>query len=274
MQKIITIIALIFCQQLVSQSILDGFAGDPWINIEQQINDHEREDLLSRIMVETELPTELILDPMIRDNYYFIDIDNNGNADIIYEGPYGENVGVMLFQLTDVNVITSDFIPGTVVEIKKLPISGLIEFTTYQKSCCQGIWNYLTTYVAITEPENLNIHKLRQDVYVNGTKPPTLRMNEVRFSITTEQCPLRSKPNEQTTSINGKSNNGEDIISLYPPGSRGMAIGEELLSNGEVWWFVIMENNIKPEQSIMYKDGEPLGTRSMGWLNNKHIKRN
>lgn len=274
MKRLIFIIIFGNSLLVYSQSILN-----PTNTIDWGINDNSDETkqlLISKINEslgnqEGTLPKQRARGTL--SNYHVFDITEDGLLDLIYSGPYGEGSAVILYENRGTNFIESDFIPGQLIGLSRLDLSRTIEIKTHLFPCCAGVWHYLKTVVVNSTESGIDIIMLNEDVYMDYTDEPTNTMKSVLFETVNEQYKLRSTPNIVNEFSRWPDTiDGGNTLAIYPKGSRGRAYGKSTDETGRVWWFVIMENNFKPINSLMYYDNDPKGTRSYGWMSSSYVK--
>ena len=190
----------------------------------------------------------------------------------MYDGPYGEGYAAIIYQNKGNNIFKSDIIPGKLVEINRSELTGILEFKSYQMSCCGGVWNYLHTTTIVPRANSIEVVIVVQDVYLDATKEPSNFIDKIHFTTINPEYKLRATPKIESTFDQWPEKFDGNTVALYPEGSKGIAIAKETDETGRIWWFVIMENNLNPVKSIMYNNNDPGDTRSLGWMSSRYVK--
>ncbi|WP_461787877.1 hypothetical protein [Pedobacter sp.] len=204
---------------------------------------------------------------------FAIDLNGDGQKDIIYDGPtIGEgNVShliinnnghfVKMFEARQ-NITHIKFVEGKMV---KLFISN--------PGCCADAsvvdYEYDVSYKTALAP----VFSLRNSVgYTKSYEMPTKKYKApVRFTATADRLYLRDCCFEYDGEHPMYGNNG-NMIAIYPKHSTGVAIGEKV-ENGTVWALVLMnkENKITQTQFDVFTE-QP--TQVYGWVKKADINLN
>lgn len=266
-------VTLACTKSLFSQPILNPISTDIWTAVEIKLNNKEKLDLISQIKF-----SNIRLTPSDGTSnlelFHILDINNDGLLDISYSGPKAEGEGTVFYLNNGDTFLESDWIHGKVININRLEISKLLEVQTYAMPCCAGfVYALKTVLLKSNIHTGIEIIELDELNYMSGTLEPNNLITTQRFTTVNQEYKLRSSPEINPQADIWTENIDGNTVAIYPSGSRGTAIGQKSDETGRIWWFVIMENNLQPDKSLMYYQNDPKGNKSMGWMSSKYVKK-
>lgn len=260
--KYFLIITFFFCLRLNAQ-VLNPSTYDLWKTWDSKYAQEKSSWLVDNY-------TEQYGQLDIKD-YYFVDADNDGTDEVFLNYRVGEGFGIVVLKSIGEQMISSNIVGGEIIQVERSSISGLLTITLHQYPCCADFTHILRTAAIKITPGQISLITLKEDAYVEGTVEPSHRISRVAFRTMNPEYTLRTspiiddEPDEYDLLIKG------NVIAIYPPGSRGYALGKETDETGREWWFVIMENNIEPIQSVIYSKN--FKTRTMGWMSSRYLEK-
>ena len=256
----------------LGQSILNPQFGIGWGYPYHNSNDSEKLKLIHKIQKQNKLNSSFF--PTVQNasslQYFHVtNIDNDELLDVIYAGPYGEGNASIIYKNNGNSFTASGLIPGKIVGARKSELSGILEIKTHEYPCCASNEHYLRTIIPFAIGDSTRIMQIEEYVYLEDTKEPVNKMKKVSFATVNEEYKLRLSPYIDSDHRFHPETIDGNTISIYPKGSRGIAIAKESDETGRIWWFVIMENNLEPIKTIMH-NGE--NSKSMGWMSSRYVE--
>jgi hypothetical protein len=273
------------CLNLSSQSIDLHINKINWSQWEVKIDSSKKIELLKKIdhpMISSLLSKDPYITKMseVINNFHFIDLNLDGNIDIVYSGSSilsdgiityiwqnkaNDNYELIFEQQGMINSI-SYLLPGLPIsmDIIKYPFVGGY----------MDILEQFDSYSIETGDNKIKFNKISSAYCVNHTIIPDTFNIFIPFVITVEGYNLRlSAQLDSTTDFQGDESKGNDIAK-YPIGSLGYALSERNDSTGRVWWFVLMLNNKFPDKSYFPNwENSPTKFYSYGWMSTRYLKR-
>lgn len=194
------------------------------------------------------------------DNFVFIDLDMNGELEIVYEGfSGGEPIGTTIFKKNSEQKYIEIFTRFGIVEsLWMTKVNGDMYFDLVQEPCCAGVnysketWKYDGTKFELIEKIN----------WIEGTQFPDSLSKPQKFTILNDPYTLRSSP------FISKGN----ILTTFSTGDMGYALAEKSDKTGRVWWFVFVENNSNSKDKTFYDYAYDDQYYSVGWMSSRFLK--
>jgi len=266
MKALITTSLLFFVVQVNAQ-LIDPEKEIAWRNIEVRLDNEKKADLVQDI--ETDLLWYLkdnkILESSLG-NFHFLDFDNDGLLDFLYEGYAGaENKSVILFHqkskrqfkkifetlgvpyaFTRIGIFGSDFELQTLVPDGAFDGEGFIKKTYLLSPESSKLIESITFHYETFFPKGLTIKK--------------------RFKIVNSKYYLRISPeikNEEKASDVLFGN----VVAEYGEGSEGYAFASKEDHTGRIWWYVAIEGNKSTKSIYSNKEGYYLG-----WMSSRYLE--
>ena len=95
----------------------------------------------------------------------------------------------------------------------------------------------------------------------------------IAFETINEKYTLRLTPKlDNETYFWGTDEQGNSIA-IFPIGSTGTAMAENVDETGRIWWFVRMNNNKGNIGMFMHGDNNEEPYRCYGWMSSRYLKR-
>ncbi|MGN6509757.1 MAG: hypothetical protein ACTHLD_09890 [Chitinophaga sp.] len=243
---------------------LGNFLQNPqfkWADVELSCPDSLKQRLIQ------ELKTALKGDPLkdyITDNnadYHLVDVDANGEPDIIYYGFAGEEKNHTLVFLGKENGFFKKLdVPGEIIGMeRRFPFSP-VTFQLMNHPCCEDVDFGYEEYSYTFKGNELFYQLSYRLKFVRGTVFPTSKTGvSGYFTVINQEYNLRSSPEVSA---------GSNVVAVYPKGTRGIALCKRV-NDGEKrdWWFVIIPGNCKPLKT-------ELGSGnyfSCGWMSDRYL---
>lgn len=234
-----------------------------WTNIETQVPDS------AKLRIAKALDHWLIKDyygqyDWIRleeelDKFKFIDLDMNGDFEIVYEGfSGGEPTGITILKKNSDGTYAEIFNRfGTVESLWRTSIDGTLYFELIHWPCCAGNtyslerWNYDGTNFKLLEKVN----------WLGGTEFPSKLSSPIKFKVLNDPYTLRDTPEILD----------DNILTKFTTGDLGFALAERTDNTGRVWWFVFMLNNQTNDRTF-YDYAYDDNYYSVGWMSSRFVE--
>ena len=234
-----------------------------WTNIETQVPDS------TKLAIAKSLDHWLIKDyyaqyDWIRleeelDKFKFIDLDMNGDFEIVYEGfSGGEPTGITILKKNSAGTYAEVFNRfGTVESLWRASIDGTVYFELIHWPCCAGNtyslerWGYDGTNFDLVEKLN----------WLGGTEFPTKLSNPRKFKVLNDPYTLRDSPEILD----------DNILAAFTTGDLGYTLAERTDNTGRVWWFVLMLNNQTNDRTF-YDYAYDDSYYSVGWMSSRFVE--
>ncbi|MEP1094013.1 MAG: hypothetical protein ABJG78_02825 [Cyclobacteriaceae bacterium] len=198
--------------------------------------------------------------------FHILDLDSDSQLDIVYNGPIGSGNGIVLFLKSGSSYIQSNILGGNIVEIERSKLSGHVQFKIQQDP--SGEEHYRLIVNLSIRPNDFKMLTSAEYSYKTNTQipdtffPPKPFITKVEYNLRA-QPRIDASPNGWLEKIEG------NVVAIYPAGSIGKAIAQTTDEKGRVWWFVIMENNLWPNRSLLvYKKPTNM---SLGWMSKRFL---
>ena len=242
MKTLLTLLALHLSTLLMAQEV-NPFVKDPSAQQRWKSN-YEKSSAFQEV---------LRLSRLEDSNYFFpYDMNQDGKIDLIYEGPRNNpslegiisriylNIGNRLEE-----IISMD---GQILAITDLPFNLGKQLVVIDQSCCDDPFYTIQYAHCWIQESTLSVSYSKEIVYngLQGELPEQLTMNQT-FRIDQDIYNLRTTP----------LLNEKNIITQYKKNDKGIAIATKTDTNGKRWWFVIMKNELGPQQA--------------GWMSSKYL---
>jgi len=232
-------------------------------------------ELQKRLALETLIEGSESLPPFIAKQYaegknhsafHFIDLDSDSQLDIVFNGKTTFGDGVILFLKSGSAYIQSNVLGGIIVEIERSRLSGHVQFKIQHDP--SGEEHYRLIVNLSIRPNDFKMLTSAEYSYKTNTQIPATFFPPKPF-ITKIEYNLRAQPKIDATQNDWIEKIEGNVVAIYPAGSIGKAIAQTTDEKGRVWWFVIMENNLWPNRSLLvYKKPTNM---SLGWMSSKFL---
>ncbi|MEP2025027.1 MAG: hypothetical protein ABJH98_12075 [Reichenbachiella sp.] len=270
MKSISLIIIILSSYSIRAQEVLNPSGYGAWGSVEEQLSSTDKNELIEQLGISS--PWKTGNDESIDLNlFHVLDINNDGLLDVAYSGMYAEGTATFFYLNKGSQYEQSDMIPGGIIRIERLPLSNFLEIKTHLRPCCAGSVHTHSIYLVHSKNNGIKITNLNNVDYYEDTLEPNQQIKKTRFVTTRPEYKLRATPEIDSELKNWREIIDGNTVAIYPKGSRGLAIAESTDETGRVWWFVIMDNNIKPIKSLIYYNDDPKGSQSMGWMSSRFV---
>ncbi len=265
---LISISGCLMAQDSIFQGVLN------WSQWEEDVSDENRKLRLDELTRKVEkIPRSIVQQYSLgknRDRFHFINVNNDSQLDLIYNGPIGESDGIIIFVKTGSTYQMSNVLGGEIIGIERSKLSGLLNFKISQNPCCPAEEQYrLVAHISI-RPNDVKLLTSVEYSYKRNTELPATYFSPRPFVTIRTHYNLRAQPTIDSKSNDWAENIGGNVVAIYPQGSLGKAIAEKIDEKGRLWWFVIMENNIVPTKSLLvYRKPTNM---SVGWMSSKFLQ--
>lgn len=177
-----------------------------------------------------------------------IDIDADGLPDLVYNGPQGMDKPAVIFYKNNQGEFQKIFHQsGDLIYVSREKPWNPISFQIIQKAA--GGNSELQICSHSFQDGQLQFVLDNTIILRDGMKVIMENLPPMLFEIDKNEVYLRSTPGMETT----------NDIQNYAKGDIGFAVGSEMNSEGEIWWFVFM----KEDQHKL----------RAGWVNSEEVKR-
>jgi hypothetical protein len=183
-------------------------------------------------------PSDLI------NHLFLIDINNDGDKDVIYQGPTGGEPNMtVIFLKQDKNYLEVFRQYQDIFEIEFID-DKLSKLALTNPGCCADP-QVVDYFYSVSHNDNKPTFKLERTVgYLSGYEKPNNKFSQEKsFTITQDNAKLRNECYELDTEhpYYGESGN---ILTTYKKGSTGRAFAEKN-ENGVFWLYVLMDKKNK-----------------------------
>jgi hypothetical protein len=214
------------------------------------------------------------LEDKMLDYFHFIDLDDDGDLDLLFDGwSGGEPMCIRIFNNKngEYNEVFTAYQKITDLTFEDNKLSKL---SVYDPGCC-------ASYIEFDEDYEFMLHKdTFQYTLVNRTaflfpteKPVEFLPDVIDFEVQNEPYYLRLTPNIDTAAqVFAEDLQSGNIIATFRKGTKGKAYAEKSDNTGRVWWFVEIDAADKPIHSFFY-DIDEKPTRLKGWMSSNYLKK-
>lgn len=214
-------------------------------------------------------------------NFKVYDFTGDGQPDILYSGTYayGEGGITLLWQQTEDNLYTRlELLPppmntlGHIVTIEHLDHTQPASFLIGLYACCAG---YIDEFTWYRPQKNMNPVHYQLDSTIQlfwGTILPQIRIAPRPITTSHDKTCLRVSPiifnrhDAQRSEIEAVAVYG-NILAEFVQASPGIALGQQRDSQGELWYFVMMDgSDVQIGYTRFYDTYTHRGSRKCGWM--------
>jgi hypothetical protein len=205
-------------------------------------------------------------------NFYFVDLDDDQDRDVIFTGWSGaEPVCVRIF-------VTKNNIPKKVFDafqrIKRIEFTEnrLSHLTIEDPGCCAEYILFTADYKVSTAQDDLKFDMTKRMAIIHETElPKDFFSTPIRFEVQNDKYFMRNSAQIDTVDqYYGGELGIDNIVAEFKKGTKGKALGEKIDATGRVWWFVEIDSNFKPSNTMFYDIDN---TQIRGWMSSRHLKR-
>ncbi len=274
MKKYIFFLLLLICKYLSAETV-NIFINEKfnWADIETNISIENKFRLINQLpdnLVELiESPVNSSLEDNIND-FHFIDINYDGNIDVIYNGYAGgeiKNVIVYLYSNDKYIKVLDKY--GIIINVFQENLYSYFSIKILDYGFHHNSVNSIQLFTPFINDSLISYNLTSKLNYIKGTKfPDSINSNIVKIRTIDVINPLQKIPfiKEQQD-----SNSDNEIVAVYPIGSLGLSISEINDNYGIEWCFVIMYNNKKTIKSIFNEGNNKGNFFSVGWIKKEKL---
>lgn len=240
-----------------------------WQKVVLEIDQETKDKVIQRVLQEPSFGRikNLAFDSIV-DNFHFLDLNGDKELDVVYNGGYGaENEIIYLLTAWNKEFIVSNPLFGLITDFQVLEKS--INLKIYDYGCCAEFVDVYSKYKVLFDYEKIEFKNLYAYSKISVTQKPEDFIEEIRFEVQNDGYKLRAQP-EIINEYDGLPEEAiidGNTLAIYPKGSIGTAISEKMDQSGRLWWFVIMDNNYKPINSLFNNGNNPIsGYKFVGWM--------
>ncbi|MCT4646858.1 MAG: hypothetical protein N4A74_17850 [Carboxylicivirga sp.] len=203
--------------------------------------------------------------------FHFIDLDNDSDYDLIYDGWSGSEpmmVNIFLNRNGDFRLILRQFISIDEIEIIENTLQRMV---IHNPGCCGAIMEHWYTYNFISTPDNIKpmLHD-HFTYHCATTKPEKLWDNTVKFKVINSVYTLRITPEIDNEEYYYPDDSKGNQLKSYTTGDSGIALAEQKDSTGRIWWYVAMDN--KEKRNVETDEPDFFPPKYVGWMSSKFLE--
>ena len=174
--------------------------------------------------------------------FHFIDFNNNGELDILFDGKIGTENHVFIFLKKGSRYLVVLQQKGTVIQAN-LPEGGNpLNLSIWHESCCGEYINLFTQWVGIVTNNTSYFNAAEKSLILRGTHLPTVRIAPVQCTLT-QVTHLRTEPRvDNEKRVAGTSSWAGNSLGLYSLRATGTIYAEMRDNRNKFWYFVRMNN--------------------------------
>jgi hypothetical protein len=176
-------------------------------------------------------------------SFHFIDFDNNGRLDLIFNGKIHNVFHVFIFYKKSDGYLVAIGEKGSIVQTNLPNEDNSFNFSIWKEGCCGDYINSFTQYVCVSSNNTSYFNTANKSLVYRRTVLPSVRIAKpVSFKVI-NVANLRTEPildNEKQ--IGGKHSWKGNSVGQYAPNATGVIYAESRDSKNEFWYFVRMNN--------------------------------
>ena len=277
MKHIFTILTFLIAFQANSQNYIKNIDSfDSWAG--QAKYDYELLTRFENYCRENNLLTGIIsmLDAQnhnLRDYTSAIDLNNDGQKDVVYNGTSGGEPNIVYFFLQKDKGFEQIF--EVMQGVTKVIWEGelLSQIYTSDWGCCSTIHLINSVYnVTYNQQNKPTFSKVFQSIEVNNelTKPKNYFSTPIEFVVENEGYKLRLHPKiDDTTEYHWLEITGNTFANLRQ-GTKGTALASRTDETGRIWWYVAINLDENVQKCILHKP-EDFQTKVIGWISSRYV---
>ena len=217
-------------------------------------------------------------------SFHFIDFDNNGTLDLLFDGKIFNVFHVFIFYKKENGYSLSIGEKGSIVWTNLPKEDNGLNFSVWKEGCCGDNINAFTQYVCISTNNTSYFNVASKSLVYRRTILPSVRIAKpVSFKIKeTNVGYLRIEPLvDDEKMIAGKSGWKGNSVGMYPPKATGTIYAETKDSKGQFWYFVRMNNEsgvyihsnrfLTDEAKQLAGDKDLENCFTYGWIHSKDV---
>ncbi len=205
------------------------------------------------------------------DFFHFIDIDNDSDYDLIYDGWSGSEPMMINVYLNEKGHFSLKFIQYMHITDIEIENNELKRLVIHDPGCCAAIMENCYTYHFNSYSDSIDYWLVDYFTYHNETpKPEKLFDKEIKFEVVNSKYHLRIKPEVDNETLYFPDDTQGNQLMTYTTGDFGCAMAEKLDSTGRIWWYVAMDNKENRYSNI--KDPAAFSPKYVGWMSSRYLK--
>lgn len=207
----------------------------------------------------------------ILNNFKVIDIDSDGDDDIIFHGWSGAESRLTKIYINSNGKYIDKYERFGSIKSIDMITSNKYDFLINLPGCC-GDYNFREYLIEMTF-KNDNIKYIIKELKINhieSPKPKSLFTKKIKFEVKNNNYFLRVTP--EIDSINyffpgdGPPTN---VYHSYKKNDTGIALGQKTDSTGRVWWYVLMDET----KYLKDYDNDNILPQYYGWMSSRFLKK-
>ena len=199
------------------------------------------------------------------DNFSFLDLDKDGDLDLIFEGwSGGEPNAVRIFMNTDRDFVKQFDEHHAIIGVDKIG-SDHYRLQMEDPGCCGEYIVNQTWFDLTIAKDSIDIKTKKVVRHINLTTWPEVILEEpFKVKVKHKDTHLRAKSTTETGEYwFGPEERQENVVATYDKGSKGYVVSQLITSEGKIWWFVEMSAN-NTIKSVFYDFDNPVSLA--GWM--------
>jgi len=175
--------------------------------------------------------------------FHFIDFNNNGELDILFDGKIGTQNYVFIFWKKGDHYLVVLEQKGRIMQAN-LPDGGNnLNLSIWNEACCGAYINSFTQFVGITTNTASHFNTVEKSMVLKGTQLPSVRIAAPVKCTLTHVTHLRTEPLvDNQKRIAGNSSWAGNSLGIYSLNATGTIYAEMRDNRNKFWYFVRMNN--------------------------------
>jgi len=175
--------------------------------------------------------------------FHYIDFNNNGELDILFNGKIGSQHYVFIFLKKDKGYIVVCQQLGSVIQANLPDEDNGLNLSIWHEACCGNYVSSLTQLVCISNNNTSFFNTAAKSLVFKGTKLPYNRIKTPVKCTFTKVGSLRIEPVvDNQTRIATNNHWAGNALGTYSVNATGTIYAETKDSKGKFWYFVRMNN--------------------------------
>jgi hypothetical protein len=208
------------------------------------------------------------------DDFYFVDLDNDQDLDVIFTGWSGaEPVCVRILNNKNgkYNRVFEAYQKISNLEFTDNTLSRL---SIHDPGCCAAYIAFDEDFEFKVTKDDFKCNLINRSALLYPTEEPKEQMeNPMRFEVLNDKYYLRLTPKIDTIDqVFAEDMQPDNVIAEFKKGARGIVYGQREDETGRVWWFVEMDPAFKPVKSLFY-DIDEKPTKLKGWMSSNYLRK-
>lgn len=239
----------------------------------EQTNQSEKIDLMNKVKDMYPQYSESAKWPYEYLRYFhFFDLDSDGDKDLIYDGWSGGEPMMVQISLKigeDYKTAITDYAKLIDINHSNNTLTG---FTINDPGCCGAIMEHDIKYECKAFEDSLDFWITDHTTYhFDIPRPKKYYDTVIKFEVINTPYTLRVTPEIDTSGFFDYDDTKGNVMKTYAKGDIGYAFAEQEDKTGRVWWFVVMESDLKMDKKVTNRDEfEP---DYIGWMSSRYLKR-